>query len=118
MRRGFYQFHASTKSPIAAELLAQVASLYAIEAEIRGTPDAATAPGDHNALPDKIKHLGVLKLSRICKLKVGSVGRLGEAGHDGRECLAAEQVARGALRRDRFPPLDEDKPISCVDILP
>jgi transposase len=38
MRRGFYQFHASTKSPIAAELLARVASLYAIEAEIRGHP--------------------------------------------------------------------------------
>jgi hypothetical protein len=36
MRRGFYQFHVSTKSPIAAELLARVASLYAIEADIRG----------------------------------------------------------------------------------
>lgn len=38
MRRPFYQFHASTKSPIAAELLARVASLYEIEAEIRGSP--------------------------------------------------------------------------------
>jgi transposase len=38
MRRAFYQFHASTKSPIAAELLARVASLYAIESEIRGHP--------------------------------------------------------------------------------
>ncbi len=38
MRRAFYQFHASTESPIAAELLARVASLYAIEAEIRGHP--------------------------------------------------------------------------------
>jgi len=38
MRRAFYQFHASTGSPIAAELLAHVASLYAIEAEIRGYP--------------------------------------------------------------------------------
>jgi len=36
MRRAFYQFYASTKSPIAAELLARVARLYAIEAEIRG----------------------------------------------------------------------------------
>ena len=36
MRRAFYQFHASTKSPIAAKLLARVASLYAIESEIRG----------------------------------------------------------------------------------
>jgi transposase len=38
MRRDFFQFHASTKSPLAAELLARVASLYAIEAEIRGHP--------------------------------------------------------------------------------
>ena len=38
MRRAFFQFHASTRSPIAAELLARVASLYAIEAEIRGHP--------------------------------------------------------------------------------
>lgn len=37
MRRPFYQFHASTKSPLAAEALARIASLYAIEAEIRGT---------------------------------------------------------------------------------
>lgn len=38
MRRAFFEFHASTKSPIAAELLARVAALYAIEAEIRGRP--------------------------------------------------------------------------------
>jgi transposase len=38
MRRGFFQFHASTKSPLAAELLTRVAALYAIEAEIRGHP--------------------------------------------------------------------------------
>jgi yecA family protein len=38
MRRSFYQFHASTKAPIAGELLARVASLYEIAAEIRGSP--------------------------------------------------------------------------------
>lgn len=38
MRRDFFQFHASTKSPLAAEVLARVAALYAIEAEIRGHP--------------------------------------------------------------------------------
>ena len=38
MRRAFFEFHTSTKSPIAAELLARVAALYAIEAEIRGHP--------------------------------------------------------------------------------
>jgi transposase len=36
MRRDFFQFHASTKSPLAAEVLARVAALYAIEAQIRG----------------------------------------------------------------------------------
>jgi len=36
MRRAFFQFHASTQSPLAAELLARVAALYAIEAQIRG----------------------------------------------------------------------------------
>ena len=38
MRRAFFQFHASTKSPLAAEVLTRVAALYAIEAEIRGHP--------------------------------------------------------------------------------
>jgi len=38
MRREFFQFHASTKSPLAAEVLARVATLYAIEAESRGHP--------------------------------------------------------------------------------
>ncbi len=38
MRRAFHHSYVSTKSPIAADLLARVASLYAIEAEIRGRP--------------------------------------------------------------------------------
>ena len=37
-RRRFYDFHARTKSPLAAEVLAQIAKLYAIEAEIRRQP--------------------------------------------------------------------------------
>jgi hypothetical protein len=36
MRRDFFQFHATTKSPLAAEVLTRVAALYAVEAEIRG----------------------------------------------------------------------------------
>lgn len=36
MRRGFYEFHVSTKSPLAAWVLAKVGELYAIEAAIRG----------------------------------------------------------------------------------
>ena len=35
-RRYFFEFHASTQSPIAAEALARIAQLYGIEAEIRG----------------------------------------------------------------------------------
>jgi transposase len=38
MRRAFYDFHVSTKSPLAAWVLAKVGELYAIEAEIRGHP--------------------------------------------------------------------------------
>jgi len=38
MRRPFYEFFASTKSPLAAEVLARIRELYAIEAEIRGRP--------------------------------------------------------------------------------
>nr|WP_039884619.1 IS66 family transposase [Acidocella sp. MX-AZ02] len=37
-RRGFFEVHASTKSPIAAEALARIAALYEIEAEIRNQP--------------------------------------------------------------------------------
>ena len=38
MRRGFYDFYVSTKSPLAAEVLARIRTLYRIEAEIRGHP--------------------------------------------------------------------------------
>ncbi len=38
MRRYFYDFYVSTKSPLAAEVLAQIRDLYAIEAEIRRHP--------------------------------------------------------------------------------
>jgi transposase len=38
MRRGFYDFHVSTKSPLAAEVLARIRTLYVIEAEVRGQP--------------------------------------------------------------------------------
>jgi transposase len=37
-RRRFYEFHAATKSSLAAEARAQIARVYAIEAEIRGQP--------------------------------------------------------------------------------
>jgi transposase len=39
-RRYFFEFYTSTKSPIAADALARIAALYAIEAEIRGQPAA------------------------------------------------------------------------------
>lgn len=37
-RRKFYDVHAATKSPVAAEALARIATLYAVEEEIRGRP--------------------------------------------------------------------------------
>jgi hypothetical protein len=37
-RRKFYEFHQATGSPLAAEVLAQIRSLYAIENDIRGLP--------------------------------------------------------------------------------
>jgi len=38
MRRPFYEFYDSTKSPLAAEVLGRIRELYAIETEIRGHP--------------------------------------------------------------------------------
>ncbi|MGE0373625.1 MAG: IS66 family transposase [Gammaproteobacteria bacterium] len=38
MRRPFFEFCASTQSPLATKVLAEIARLYAIEAEIRGQP--------------------------------------------------------------------------------
>src|SRR5438309_1633970 len=37
-RRPFYEFYASTQSPLSAEVLARIAKLYEIEAAIRGQP--------------------------------------------------------------------------------
>jgi transposase len=37
-RRGFYELHQSTQSPVAAEALERIGALYEIEAEIRGSP--------------------------------------------------------------------------------
>jgi len=37
-RRPFYDFYVSTESPLAAQVLARIAQLYEIEAEIRGQP--------------------------------------------------------------------------------
>lgn len=39
-RRGLFEFHQSTQSPIAAEALARIAAFYAIEKDIRGKPAA------------------------------------------------------------------------------
>ncbi len=37
-RRPFYEFYTSTQSPLAADVLARIAKLYEIEADIRGQP--------------------------------------------------------------------------------
>ena len=38
LRRPFYEFFTATQSPLAAEVLARIRALYAIEADIRGSP--------------------------------------------------------------------------------
>jgi len=38
MRRGFYDFFVSTRSPLAAEVLARIRALYAIKVGVRGYP--------------------------------------------------------------------------------
>jgi transposase len=38
LRRPFYEFYTSTQSPLAADVLARIAKLYEIEADIRGQP--------------------------------------------------------------------------------
>jgi transposase len=39
VRRKFYDIHVANQSPLAGEVLRRIAELYAIEADIRGTPD-------------------------------------------------------------------------------
>ena len=48
MRRPFYEFFTSTQSPLAAEVLARIRELYAIEAEIRGHPAEHRAQVRHH----------------------------------------------------------------------
>ena len=43
-RRPFYEFHAATKSDLAAEALERIAKLYAIEADIRGRAQNSAEP--------------------------------------------------------------------------
>jgi len=51
-RRGFYDIHQANQSPIAAEALARIGALYAIEAEIRGrAPDERRAVRQARAGP-------------------------------------------------------------------
>ncbi len=54
-RRHFYDFHAATKSPLAAEALAQIARLYAIEAAASRAPPCrspAAQPSDRRDVAD------------------------------------------------------------------
>ena len=51
-RRGFYDVHQATQSPIAAEALARIRKLYDIEADIRGKPpDERKAQRELRAVP-------------------------------------------------------------------
>ena len=51
-RRLFYEFYISTQSPLAADVLARIARLYEIEAEIRGQPsDIRQVVGQRRSRP-------------------------------------------------------------------
>jgi transposase len=52
-RRGFYELHRSTGSPLAEEALRRIGELYAIEAEIRGRPAEERRASGRSAAADR-----------------------------------------------------------------
>ena len=71
-RRSFYEIHAGSPAPIAAEALARIAKLYEIEAEIRGRPaeERCRGPaGARRADPGGAQALARRPSSRRCRGK-------------------------------------------------
>lgn len=69
-RRGFYDIHQANQSPIAAEALARIRALYAIESEIRGrAPEARAATRQARAGPllDSLREWLRETLARVSK---------------------------------------------------
>ena len=54
-RRRFYEFYTATQSRLAADALARIASLYAIEAEIRGHPAEHRRPDRGQSHPRRCR---------------------------------------------------------------
>ena len=69
-RRGFYDIHEATQSPIAAEALARIGALYAIESEVRGRPPderAATRRARAGPLLESLREWLRETLARVSK---------------------------------------------------
>jgi transposase len=69
-RRGFYELHQASQSPIAAEALQRIGALYAIEADIRGSPPehrAATRQRRAGPLLESMREWLRQTLARVSK---------------------------------------------------
>ena len=69
-RRGFYELHQASQSPVAAEALERIGALYAIEAEIRGSPPqqrAAIRQARAGPLLDSMREWLRQTLARVSK---------------------------------------------------
>jgi hypothetical protein len=80
-RRLFYEFFTSTQSPLAAEVLARIAKLYAIEAEIRGQPaddaliERGIQPGSLTTIWWTLRRLGLTHKKSAARGRAGSARR-------------------------------------------
>ena len=101
MRRGFYDFHVSTKSPLAAEVLARIRTLYAIEAEIRSPAGrASTTRATRTKSADRggpARVVGISSTARVRRIR-------SRPGHALRVATLVRTggVPRRRPRRDRF----------------
>jgi transposase len=69
-RRGFYDLHQASQSPVAAEALERIGALYTIEAEIRGSPPeqrTATRQARAGPLLDSMREWLRQTLARVSK---------------------------------------------------
>jgi transposase len=60
LRRPFYDFYASTQSPLAAEVLKHIRELYAIETEIRGLPAEHRRRALHSWLLENVERVSAV----------------------------------------------------------
>jgi hypothetical protein len=126
MRRDFFHFHASTKSPLAAEVLRCIAALYAIEAEIRGQPaerrwqvrqqrSRPIVEGLHDWLRDHIDKV-LNAVERLVRHRYGprseklDLDRLQLVLEDAEQSAAADGAAKGVAE-----PLEKRRRIAAAN---